>query len=1090
MSWGLIPFIVYNDKIMSFIHLHTHSHYSLLDGLSKAKDFVRKAKEYEMPAVGLTDHGTMYGVIDFYETLKKEDIKPIIGVEAYMAVRSRHDKEAGIDSRRYHLTLLAENNTGYKNLIKLTTLAHLEGYYYKPRMDKEILKAHSEGIICLSGCPGGELSQALMENDIARGRKIVEEYLEIFGKDHYFLEVMNHAEVEHIDRIHAHLKTLATEYDLPYVATWDSHYPERDDAEAHDTLVAINTGSEVGKSGMSMKAGDYSFISSAEAEKIYQDFPGAVANTEKIADKCNVDITLGEFIFPTFDLPTGTNADDELKRLCLIGMKKKNLIDDKTATDRLTYELDIIKMKGYAEYFLVVGDLIRYARENGIYYNIRGSVAGSMTTYSLEITKLDPIEYQIPFERFLNPERPSAPDIDMDFADNRRDEIIKYASEKYGADKVAQIGTFGTMMARGSVRDVARALSYPYSVGDRLSKMIPMGAQGFPMTIDRALEMVPELKEAYDTETDTKEIIDLAKKIEGSARHISVHAAGVVIAPRPLNEYVPVQWDPKGGSIITQYDMYSVGEDGVGLTKFDFLGLRNLAILADAVRLVKKVYDIEMDIEEIPLNDKKTFELLGRGDTEGLFQLNGAGMTRWLKELKPTTIDDINAMVALYRPGPMEFIPEYIKRKHDPTLVDYPHPALEEDLKRSFGLLIYQEDVMMTAIKLAGYSWLDADKFRKAMGKKVPALMAEQEKKFKAGCVKNDIPKATATDLWERIKPFAAYAFNKAHSASYGRVAYETAYMKANYPVAYMCACLTAESGDVEQVGVYVSEGRKMGIEILPPDINESFGNFTIVDNPENKADKARLPSPAPSGNGGKVIRFGLYTIKNFGKDIADAIESERKTSGHFQSYSDFLERINHKNLNRKSLEALIKAGAFDSLGEERGALLANIDQALEFARQSILNGGQDSIFGIMDKGSVPTFKVKEGPAVDKKERLAWEKELLGLYISGHPLEAFRDKFSKKENTIKYNKSLADGTTTTIGGIVENVKTIITKKGDQMAFVRLADMEDHLDVVLFSDRWQKFKEVLLPDACVACRGKINYRNGEVSLLVDAVKVLE
>lgn len=1062
---------------MSFVHLHTHSHYSLLDGLSKPKDFVKKAKEFGMPAVGLTDHGTMYGVIDFYETLKKEGLKPVIGVEAYMAIRSRHDKDAGIDSKRYHLTLLAENNTGYKNLIKLTTLAHTEGYYYKPRMDKEILRNHKEGLICLSGCPGSELSQALAENNLDRGRQIVEEFLDIFGPNHYFLEVMNHPEVPQMPNIHKGLRILAKEYNLPFVATWDSHYPNKDDAEAHDTLVAINTGSEVGKSGMSMKAGDYSFISPQEAEEIYKDFPEAVANTVKIAERCNVEITLGEFIFPVFDLPADTNADDELKRLCLLGMEKRDLITNDEAMKRLDYELDIIKMKGYSNYFLVVGDLIRYAREHGIYYNIRGSVAGSMTTYSLDITKLDPIEYQIPFERFLNPERPSAPDIDMDFADNRRDEIIQYACQKYGADKVAQIGTFGTMMARGSVRDVARALGYPYSIGDRLSKLIPMGAQGMPMTIAKAMSLVPELKEAYDTETDTQKIIDLAQKIEGSARHISVHAAGVVIAPLPLNEYVPIQYDPKGKSLITQYDMYSVGEDGVGLTKFDFLGLRNLAILADAVNLVKKVHSIDMDIEKIPLDDQKTFALLGRGDTEGLFQLNGAGMTRWLKELKPTTIDDINAMVALYRPGPMEFIPEYIKRKHNPKLVDYPHPDLKEDLERSYGLLIYQEDVMMTAIKLAGYTWLDADKFRKAMGKKVPELMAEQEKKFLAGCVKNKIPKKTAEDLWQRILPFAAYAFNKAHSASYGRVAYETAYMKANFPVAYMCACLTAESGDVEQIGVYVGEATRMGISILPPDINASFGNFTIADHPQNKDEK--------------VIRFGLYTIKNFGTDIAESIVAERKAGGQFLSYTNFLERINHKNLNKKSLEALIKAGAFDSLGEERGALLSNLDQALEFARESLKGGGQDSLFGLMaDQTSIPTFRLKEAPPALKKEVLAWEKELLGLYISGHPLEEFAVKFNKKENTINYNKTLPSGTNTTVGGIVEEVKTITTKKGDQMAFVRLADLSDKLETVFFPETYQKYKDIALPDVCVAVKGKINYRNGEVSLLVEAVKLLE
>ena len=1065
---------------MSFVHLHTHSHYSLLDGLSKIDALVKKAKQYGMPAIGLTDHGTMYGVIEFYEKCVKEGIKPIIGVEAYVAVRSRHDKEAGIDSKRYHLTLLAQNTAGYRNLIKLTTLAHTEGYYYKPRVDKELLRECAEGLICLSGCPGGELAEALAANNLDRGRKIVADWLSIFGKENLYLEVMNHPEVENIQNIHAGLKILAQEYNLPFVATWDSHYIEKNDAEAQDTLVAINTGTEVGQSRMSMKAGDYSFIDPTEAEKIYADWPEAVANTVKIADRCSLEITLGKFVFPEFQIEKDETADSQLKKLALKGLAKRGLGQSEEANKRLEYELDIIKFKGYAGYFLVVEDLIRYARDHDIYYNIRGSVAGSITTYALDITKLDPIAYQIPFERFLNPERPSAPDIDMDFADNRRDEIIEYAKQKYGADKVAQIGTFGTMMARGSVRDVARALGYPYLVGDRLSKMIPMGSQGFPMTIDRAMEMVPELKEAYDNENDTAKILDLAKKIEGSARHISVHAAGVVIAPSPLLEYVPIQWDPKGESLITQYDMYSVGEDGVGLTKFDFLGLRNLSILADTVKLVAKIYAKKVDLETIPIDDKTTFEMLARGETEGLFQLNGAGMTRWLKELKPNTIHDINAMVALYRPGPMQFIPDYIARKHNAKLISYLDPALENILKQTYGVLVYQDDLLIMAHDLAGYTWGEVDKFRKAVGKKIPELMAEQREKFIKGCIEHTgWTKEKATEVWTWLEPFAAYGFNKAHSASYGRVAYQTAYMKANFSVVYMCACLTAESGDIEQVAIYVDEAKRMGIKILPPDVNESFGYFTVVAEPDKTVADSR------------AIRFGLYTIKNFGKDIGDAIVAERKKGGPFKTFAEFLDRINHKNLNRKSLEALIKSGALDSLGEERGTMLGNIEIALEYAKQAIHSGGQDSLFGEMtDQSSLPAFRLKLYPAIETKERLVWEKELLGLYISGHPLDAFRAKFSRLENTINHNKHLPDGTSTTVGGIVEEVKVIYTKKGEAMAFVRVADLTDKLETVFFADRYQNFKSILVPDTCIALKGKINYRNGEPSLLVEAVKVLE
>jgi len=1034
-----------------------------------------------MPALAVTDHGNLYGAIEFYQACQKAEIKPIIGVEAYMAVRSRNDRDAGVDSKRYHLTLLAENYTGYQNLLKLVTASYLEGYYYKPRMDKELLRKHHEGLICLSGCPAGELAQALAVSDLDRGRKIINEFIDIFGKENYFLEAMKHEEVEGNANVIKNLIILSKEFDLPIVGTWDSHYLHTDDAEAQDTLIAINTGSEVANKTLSMKGGNYSFIDSAEAEKIFKDVPGAVENTLKIAERCNIDITIGKFVFPEFPIPAGETADSMLLNLSMIGLKNRGLDQDQASIDRLHYELDIIKMKGYASYFLVVEDLIRYARENGIYYNIRGSVAGSMTTFALDITKVDPLVYKIPFERFLNPERPSAPDIDMDFADNRRDEIIDYARHKYGEDKVAQIGTFGTMAARGSVRDVARALGYPYAIGDRISKMIPMGSQGFPMTIDKALELVPELAEAYETERDTSQIIDLAKKIEGCARHISVHAAGVVISPEPLTDYTPLQYDPKGESIITQYDMYSVGEDGVGLTKFDFLGLRNLAILADVVKLVEKIYHEKIDLDTIPVDDPLTFQMLARGETEGLFQLNGAGMTRWLKELKPTTIHDINAMVALYRPGPMQFIPDYIERKHNPSKISFLDPALEPILKTSYGVLVYQDDLLIMAHDLAGYSWGEVDKFRKAVGKKIPELMAEQREKFIKGCIEHTgWSKEKATEVWLWLEPFAAYGFNKAHSASYGRVAYQTAYMKANYPIAYMSACLTAESGDVEQIATYVNECKRMNITVLPPHVNDSFGGFTVV------LEKGKTPKE----NG--VIRFGLYTIKNLGKDISDAVVAERKKGGPFTSYTDFLERVMHKNVTRKSLEALIKAGALDDLGYNRSTLLGNIEEALEHNRDLQKSvAGQSSLFGEMtDQSTIPELRLHEAPDVPKSDILAWEKELLGLYVSGHPLEKYADKFSKTENTIKHNKHLPDGTTVEVGGIIEEVKKIFTKKGDQMAFVKIADMNDSLETVLFSRTYEQYKNILEPDKCVAMKGKINYRNGEPSLLVDMIKEME
>ena len=1056
---------------MSIVHLHVHSHYSLLDGLAKIDDLVAKASEFKMPALALTDHGNMYGAIEFYKKCRSADIKPIIGVEAYQAVRSRKDKEANIDSKRYHITLLAQDQTGYRNLIKMITAANMDGYYYKPRIDKELMKEFSEGVICLSGCLGGELSQTLWQKNRSKAKELIREYQEIFGPDNYYLEIMHLPNIERQLEIKSAIIELAHELNVPLVATQDIHYINKDDALAQETLVAIQTGSDLGDNKISNKEQDFSFLDPQEMKENFKDAPEAVENTLKIADRCDLQIDLGNWVFP--ELKTGQNKshDETLREIAYAGFEKRGLKKTEEAVKRVEYELKVIKDKGYSTYFLIVADLLDYAHKNGILTAIRGSVAGSLVTYLSKITNIDPLEYNLLFERFLNPDRPSAPDIDMDFARDRRDEVIEYTRDKYGRDKVAQIGTFGSMMARGSVRDVARALGYPYATGDKIARLIPLGAQGLPMTIKLAMEKEPELKELYDTDSEVKEIIDLAQKIEGCARHISVHAAGVVISPTPMTDYVPLQYDPKGGKIITQYDMHAV--EDAGLIKFDFLGLNNLSILSNAIKEIEKNYGHKIDIENIPIDDKKTFAMLSRGETMGLFQLSGAGMTRFLTELKPTDIHDINAMVALYRPGPMEFIPEYIKRKHNPSLIEYPHDSLKDILEKSFGLLIYQEDVMMTAIKLAGYSWLDADKFRKAMGKKIPELMKEQEKKFKEGCVKNDIPQKTATDLWERIKPFALYAFNKSHAASYGKVAYQTAYLKANYPAEYMSAVLSAESGDTEKVAEIIEECNRMKIPVLPPDVNESRGDFTVI-----------------KSSRGDKIRFGLYTIKNLGYDIADAIAAERKTHGPYGSFTDFLERVTHKNLNHKSLECLIKAGALDNLKEERGAMLTNIESALAYNRDSSRGGGQVSLFdGLQDRSSVPVFRLKDSPPASLQSKLAWEKELLGLYISGHPLDAHKEKFAVKENTIAYNKKLPDNTSVVVGGVIEEVKPITTKKGTRMAFVKLSDLTDKIEMVCFPDNFEKNKELLEMDICVACRGKISRRNGEPNLILEKIKKL-
>lgn len=1061
------------EKKSEFIHLHTHSHYSLLDGLSKIPDMVKTAKKNGMDAIAITDHGNMFGAIELYKECQKNDIKAIIGVEAYIAARGRLDKEPGVDNKRYHLTLLAKNKQGYKNLMRLVSIASIEGYYYKPRMDKEILRKYSDGIICLSGCMGSQLSQAILGNNLEKAEALILEHQDIFGKDNYFLEVHSHPHVENDKKLRDGIILMGKKYNIPLVAGHDSHYLCTDDHKAHHTLLAVNTGADVTNSGnFEFPDDDFSLINEKTARTYFKEVPEAVNNTKMVADLCeNYDLELGKAYFPDFPIPEGKNADELLRELAYKGFEYRKLEQTKIYVDRLEYELNIIKQKGYPAYFLVVSDLLQYARENKIYTNIRGSVAGSLTTYLTRITKVDPISYKLPFERFLNPERPSLPDIDMDYADNRRDEIIAYTKRKYGEDKVAQIGTFGTMMAKGSVRDVARALGHPYSVGDRISSMIPLGSQGTAMTIDYAIKIVPELKAAYKNEETTKEIIDLAKKMEGCVRHISVHAAGIVISPRPLYEFTPIQLDPKGGNIITQYDMYSI--EDAGLPKFDFLGIKNLAILAEAVKLVHKIHNIDIDIDDLPLDDKKTFELLANGETSGLFQLNGSGMTRYLKELKPETIHDINAMVALYRPGPMESIPEYIKRKNNPKLISYLDPRLKDILDQSYGVITYQDDVMMIAIKLAGYSWLEADKLRKAMGKKIPAVMEAEKSKLLEGFKKNNMSDEKAQKFWTLIEPFAAYGFNKAHAASYGLVAYQTAFMKANYPVEYMTAIMTSESGDIEKVAEIIHECEKMKIKILPPNINESFGGFTVINSSLSKTDR--------------TIRFGFYNIKNLGLDIADAIINERKMNGKYKSLADFLDRINHKNLNKKSLEALAKCGAFDELIIHRNIIMGNLEKLLSFNKESRPNTSQESLFGNIGGIEVKLSLSDQEPAT-LQEKLSWEKDLLGLYVSGHPLDNYKDKIDKFGTVIKKAKEeLKANTSVTIAAIIDEIKIVTTKNNERMAFLKISDSTGTIDAVIFSKLYEINREILIKDTIIALQGKTTERNGEKGIMIDSFK---
>ncbi len=988
-----------------------------------------------MKTLALTDSGNLYGAIEFYKECIEAEIKPIIGVDFYVAPRTRHDKEHRVDNATSRIVLLAQNETGYKNLLKLVTASYLEGLFDKPRLDRELLEQHHEGLIAIS--------------------KEKKYYPEIFG-DRFYLGVgpQNIGEVDKKEK--------------QIVAFYDVYYLEPEESEIREVLMSI--GGELDINNTFMDEEELTFVSAKQAWEDFENLPEAVENTSKIADLCDLKLELGKWVFPNFIIERGLTPDEELRRQAEEGFSKRGVERSEEYLKRVEYELEIIKNKGYSKYFLVVADLLRYAHENGILTNTRGSAAGSLVSYLTGITTVNPMVYDLPFERFLNPDRPSAPDIDMDIADNRRDEIIEYAKNRYGAEHVGQIGTFGTMMARGAVRDITRALHLPYALGDSIAKLIPFGAQGFPMTIDRALKENPDLKTFVDDNEDAQRIIQTAKKIEGNARHISVHAAGVVISPEPLTHYTALQYDTKGeGKVITQYDMYSIEE--AGLLKFDFLGIRNLSIIADALERIKKIEGIELKMEDIPLDDKKTFDMLSRGETEGTFQMNGSGMTKALMDLRPTVIHDINVMVALYRPGPMDNIQEYIARKNGKKPVTFMHPKMESFLKPTYGVLVYQDDLLMTAIHVAGYTWGEVDKFRKAVGKKIPEEMKKQHILFVEGCQKNGgMSKEKAEGLWDLFVPFQGYGFNKAHAASYGYIAYITAYLKANFPAIYMSAILTAESGDVDTIGIMVNECKRMGIEVLPPSINESFSQFSVV---KDESDKYK-------------IRFGLTTIKNFGQSVSTAITAERKSAGKFKGLSDFLERIKDKNLNKKSLESLIKSGALDEYGE-RGELMHNLESLLAYHKAELnTSGSQSSLF---DTSGIASLRLEKGTPATLKEKLSWEKELLGLYVSGHPLEEYKDKFLAKDINIKKLEEFREGAEAVIGGIVETARDVLTKNNERMVFMRLSDFSGSIEVAIFPRVLSEFRQFIQSDACIAIKGRVSKRKGETSFIAEKIKAL-
>lgn len=1060
-----------------FSHLHSHSHYSLLEALPKIPDLVAAAKADGQTALALTDNGNLYGAIDFYKECTSAGIKPIIGVDFFVAPRTRFDKEHRVDDRHSRLILLAKNETGYRNLIGLVSKSHLEGFYYRPRLDRELLTTYHEGLVCILPSFSGEHTRHLKDGQEEKAKEAIDWHKKLFGADVY-AEITHHPEIEGHEELQKQIVALAKSAAVPLVAAHDTYYLKKEDALARELVNKIRTSGTIDRE-MGGITTDFSFISQARAEELFADMPEALENTQKIADACNLELKLGSWVFPQFPIPAGKTADDVLRELAYAGFEPRGLEKTKDLTDRVDYELSVIASKGYAPYFLVVSDLLRFAHENGILTNIRGSVAGSLVTYLAHITNVNPIEYGLPFERFLNPERPSAPDIDMDYADNRRDEVIAYARQKYGEENVAQIGTFGTMMARAAVRDVSRALGHSYNTGDAIAKMIPFGKQGFPVTIDSSLEEVPDLAKAYKSDPEAREILDFARAIEGNARHVGVHAAGVVIAPTKVTDFTPVQFDPKGGKTITQYDMHAV--EDAGLLKFDFLGLTNLSTLADARDRVKTRLGVEINLETLPLDDKKTFDMLSRGETLGVFQLAGGGMTNYLVELKPSTIHDINAMVALYRPGPMNFIPQYIARKHDASKVKYLDPRMEPILENSYGVITYQDDVLEIAIKLAGYTWLSVDKLRKAMGKKIPAEMEAQKEIFIQGCVGHGMKPAVAEQLWQQIETFAAYGFGKAHAASYGLLAYETAYMKANFPVDYMAAVLTSDAGDVEKIAEVVAECKRMNITILPPSVNESRGTFTVIDDP--------IREPPASNGASSTIRFGLYSIKNFGTGIADAIIAEREANGAFTTLTDFLSRIADKNLNKKSLEALIMSGSLDDLGE-RKTFLTHIEKLLEYRREHLkAPAGLVSLFGAATPQTAALKLPTEMPAT-QKEKLDWEKELLGFYVSGHPLDRCRDVLARQKMNIKQMKEgYPRGVETVVGGMLESTQFILTKNGERMMFGRFADYVGNVEVVVFPRVLKENEKVFTAGSCLMLKGKFSDRNGEASFVAEKVKAL-
>jgi len=1062
---------------MKFTHLHVHTQYSLLDGLPKIDELLDYAKSLQMDSLAITDHGVLYGAVEFFKKAKAKGIKPIIGCEVYLAYESMYQKRPHIDDKKYHLVLLAKNETGYRNLVKLITKAHLEGFYYKPRIDEKLLFENCEGLIALSACLQGKIPKFIIANKFDEAQKLAQKYEYYFGKGNFYLELQDHPNIPEQKKVNKALIEIARKYKIPLVATNDSHYLKPEDAKAQDILMLINTGAKPDDpERLTMLQDDFSLRSPEQMIEAFKDVPEAIENTQRIVEECNFEFNLQKTRLPHFPLPEDTTPDDYLRELCIVGLKKRGLKLKGEIKQRLEYELETIKKTGFASYFLIVQDVVNWAKENGIITGPgRGSVGGSLVAYLTGITNINPLKYNLLFERFLNPERISMPDIDLDFTDTRRDEVIDYVARKYGRDHVAQIITFGTMAARAVVRDVGRVLGYPYSFCDRIAKLIPFG-----FTLDEALNKIDELRQMYIGDEKVQKLIDFSKKLEGVARHASTHACGVVISPEPLTNIVPLQHPTQDDkTIVTQYEMHSI--EDLGLLKMDFLGLKNLTIIENTVRLIEKTQGKTIDIHRIPYDDKKTYKLLQEGKTTCVFQLESSGMKRWLRQLKPSQFEDVVTILALYRPGPMQFIPEYVERKRGKRKIEYLHPKLKNILKPTYGFPVFQEQIMQIAQEIAGFSLSEADILRKAIGKKIASLLKKQKEKFINGAVNQGIQREIAEKIWSWFLPFARYGFNKSHSCGYATIAYQTAYLKAHFPVEFMASVLACERQDVERIAFLLEECKRMGIEVLPPDVNESFENFTVVD--KNR------------------IRFGLLAIKNVGHNLVEAIVQERKRGGKYQSIADFLTRINIKDLNRKSMEALIKAGVFDKL-EERNKLLKNLDRLLEYARQvqkSKLNGQQ----GLFDSiASVPKIYLEPAKEATLKEKLLWEKELLGLYVSGHPLKPLEKILQKKatpiakiresiekESSFTFVRKIMPGTRIRVAGLINKIKRIITKNGKPMLFVEVEDLSEKIETIVFPGVIEKNPTALQENKIVFVSGRVDFKDEAPKIIAEEIEEL-